>query len=263
MKLKKRQSKIIDIIRQQGRVTVDDLVAIFDTSAETIRRDLKALSKKGKVRKVHGGATLPGSSEEGPFQQRLGENVEAKRRIAQKAAEIITSGSTLFIATGSSTLILAEELLNIADLTIITNSLDVAEVMGSSKKDARVFLLGGEYSKHFRATYGALVTAQLSLFHVDHVVISAGAIDATAGVMGFDFDEANIENAMLDHAENTILLLDSSKFARIAPYKIGRLNQFDQIICETQPGVLLKEALIKNNVSIVCTDTDPPPKNQN
>lgn len=260
MKLKKRQSKIIDIIRQQGRVTVDDLVAIFDTSAETIRRDLKALSKKGKVQKVHGGATLPGSSEEGdPFQHRIGENIEAKRLIAQKATQIISPGNTLFIATGSSTLVFAEELLNIPELTVITNSLDVAKVMGDSKKNARVFLLGGEYNKKFRASYGPLVISQLSLFHVDHAIISAGAIDATAGVMGFDFDESNIENNMLDHAKNTVLLLDSSKFTKIAPYKIGRLNQFDQLICETLPNHHLKEALIKNNVNIICTDADPPP----
>ena len=259
MKLKKRQSKIIDIIRQQGRVTVDDLVTLFDASAETIRRDLKALSKKGKVQKVHGGATLPGALEEGPFQQRIGENVEAKRHIAQKAAQLISAGNTLFIATGSSTLIFSEELLNIPELTVVTNSLDVAEVMSGSKKKARVFLLGGEYSKSIRATYGSLVIAQLSLFHVDHAIVSAGAMDATAGVMGFDFDEVNIENAMLDHAENTVLLLDSSKFARIAPYKIGRLNQFDQLVCETQPGNLLQDALVKNNVNIICTNTDPPP----
>lgn len=258
MKLKKRQSQIIDIIRQQGRVTVDDLVSIFDTSAETIRRDLKALSKKGKVQKIHGGATLPGSSEEGLFHQRLGENVEAKRHIAQKAAQFIPAGSTLFISTGSSTLIFAEELLTISDLTVVTNSLDVAEAMGSSKKNARVFLLGGEYSKNFRGSHGSLLIAQLALFHVDFAIVSAGAIEASTGVTGFDFDEASIENVMLNHAENSLLLLDSSKFSRVAPFKIGRLNQFDQLICEIQPSACLNEALIKNNVRVVCTDTDPP-----
>lgn len=258
MKLKKRQSKIIDIIRQQGRVTVDDLVKFFDASAETIRRDLKALAKKGKLQKVHGGATLPGSSEEGPFQQRLGENVEAKRHIAQKASQLISAGSTLLIATGSSTLIFAEELLNIADLMVITNSIDVAKVMSSSKENVRVILLGGEYSKHFKGTYGALTVAQLSHFHVDHAIVSAGAIDAIAGVMGSDFDEISVTHTMLNHAENTMLLLDSSKFARIAPFKTGNLNQFDQLICEIKPSSLLTDALRKNNVSIICADSDPP-----
>lgn len=259
MKPKKRQAKIIDIIRQQGRIRVDDLVKIFETSAETIRRDLNSLSKKGSIQKIHGGATLPGASEEGPFQQRIGENVEAKRRIAQEASKLIKPGMTLFIATGSSTLIFAEEILSINDLTIITNSVDIVEVISKSKKK-QVFLLGGEYSKKIRASHGSMVINQLSSFHADLAIVSASAIDAVTGVMGFVFEEVSVENAMLNHAENTLLLLDSSKFSRVSPYKIGRLDQFDQLVCDTEPETLLKEALEKNNVDVICA---PPNSNTN
>ena len=254
MKPKKRQSKIIDIIRQQGRVTVDDLVAIFETSAETIRRDLSTLSKKGRIQKIHGGATLPASSSDGPFKQRIGENVEAKRQIAQKASQLIQPSNTILIATGSSTLIFVEEILHILDLTIITNSLEISNVIADSKNNAKVFLLGGEYSSAMRATHGPIAIAQLSRFHADHAIMSASAVDAVNGVMGFDFNEVTVENAMLNHAENTILLVDSSKFSRVAPYTIGKLNQFDQLICNEEPKNLLKESLADSNVDIICAN---------
>jgi DeoR/GlpR family transcriptional regulator of sugar metabolism len=252
MKPKERRSGIFDIIRQEGRISVERLVAEFNSSAETIRRDLNKLSKTGKIQKIHGGAILPGSSVEGPYQQRMGENVKAKRLVAQKACTLISPGDTLFIDTGSSTLSFAEEVVTVNDLTVITNSAEIARVISSSANGARVYLLGGEYKADTFETAGPIAIAQLNHFQANHAILATGAIDIMGGFMNYDFDEAAIARAMLERAENIIVLADSSKFGRKAPYAIGRLDQFDQLVCEREPRGVLRDALIQQNVNIVC-----------
>src|SRR3546814_2467064 len=103
--------------------------ARFKTSHETIRRDLAVLAEAGAVLKVHGGARLPGRQEEGPFRERLASNAVAKRLIAEKVVGLISPGATLFIDTGSTTLMCAEEIGKIAGLTVITNSTRIAAVL--------------------------------------------------------------------------------------------------------------------------------------
>jgi len=251
MKPKERRSIIFDTIRQEGRISVDRLVTEFNSSAETIRRDLNKLSKAGKIQKIHGGAILPGPSGEGSYQQRMGENAKAKRIAAQKACTLISSGETLFIDTGSSTLFFAEEVAAIPGLTVITNSAEVASVIASADTGSSVFLLGGEYNADNRETFGPMAIAQLECFHANHAILATGGIDAVGGVMSFDVNEVAVSRAMISHAENVIVLADSSKCGRIAPFVIGRLEQVDYLVCEEEPGQLLKEALELNKVKIV------------
>lgn len=247
-----RQLKIIDILRREGRVSVDKLVASFESSPETIRRDLKKLSRGGRLLKVHGGAMLPGALGEGSYQQRMTENVTAKREIAEKARQLILPGDTLFLDTGSTTLIFAEEIANIKNLTVITNSIEIAKVVSGGKKTSKVFLLGGEYFKANRQTIGAMVLAQLQYFQAQHVVLTVGGINASAGAVGFDIGEVSLASAMLARAGNSILLVDASKFNRIAPFVVGALDKFDQLVCESMPEGVLKAALIQNDIDIVC-----------
>lgn len=252
MRPRDRRLKIMDIVRQQGRVSVNMLVAEFDSSPETIRRDLKKLSRSGKIQKIHGGAILPGIQGEGPFQQRMGEHVAAKRQIAKKASQLISPGDTVMIDTGSTTLIFAEEISQLENLTVVTNSVEVAKVIATSKSGPAVYLLGGVYHSDSRETLGPMVVSQLENFHAQHVVLTIGAISATAGVMAFDMGEVAIGSAMLARASNAIMLADSSKFNRVAPFVIGALNKFNQLVCELAPDEILKAALLQDNVEIVC-----------
>ena len=252
MKPKQRRAEITDLIRQQGRVSVEQLAREFDTSVETIRRDLSKLSKTGKIQKIHGGAILPIASPEGPIQLRMDQNIKAKRQAAKTASELIQPGDTLFIDTGSSTLCFAEEVIRIAGLTVVTNSPEIANVVACAECDAQVFLLGGEFDAHSRETTGVMTIAQLDLFHADHAVLATAALDATAGFMSFDFGEAQLARAMLARANNTVVLADTSKFNRTASFTVGQLGQIDQLVCEAAPdGELLLE-LEEQGVAIKC-----------
>ena len=145
MKPKQRQSQIAAIIGRDGQVSVDALAARFDVSTETIRRDLGQLAEAGVVQKVHGGAKRPRLQSESSFQQRMTENAEGKRAIAGKLLGIVERGDTLFIDTGSTTLACAEELAPTGGMTVITNSLRIAQVFGAAGLENAVYLLGGTY----------------------------------------------------------------------------------------------------------------------
>ena len=245
-----RQAKIIDFVRQDGRVSVEELATRFGFSPETIRRDLGILSGAGKIHKIHGGAMSPRIVGEGLLKQRMLENVAAKRHIAQQACRIISPGDTLFIDTGSTTLTFAEELAGIDDLTVITNSVEIAGNLGAGNASTRVFLLGGEYHADNRETCGLMAVEQISAFRADYAVLTIGGVDADAGVMDFNIDEAQVARAMIARAESTVMLADSSKHNRIASFAVGPLRRFDYLVCEIEPGGPLKDALVREKVKI-------------
>jgi len=251
MKKKLRQSKIVDIIRSKDRVTVEELATNLDISRETIRRDLTDLANSGKILKVHGGATLPRVFGEGSFQQRMSDNPEAKARIARLAASKFTTGETIFIDTGSTTLYFAEELAELSGLTIVTNSTEIARIVSSTGNDNRTFLLGGEFNPDNRQTIGTMVTAQIRSFRAHHAVLTIGALDARTGIMDFDIEEAQVARTMIEQSQFVTILADSSKFNGLASFDICPLSSINQLICDVKPPDDLARALEEAGVEII------------
>ncbi len=250
MKAKERQRKILEIVRQQDRATVEELSSLLGISYETVRRDLTDLAKTGKVQKIHGGATLPRMFGEGPFQQRMAENAEAKARIAQAAAPLFAKGDTIFIDTGSTTLYFAECLSEISGLTIITNSTAIARVTSIAESKNRIFLLGGEFSSNNHQTVGTMVAAQARSFQAHHAVLTIGALDSKAGAMVFSIEEAQVAIAMIEQSQSLTIIVDSSKFDKIASFKVCSLEEIDRLVCEKKPNGDLGKALATANVRI-------------
>ena len=245
----------MDVLLQDGEVTVKGLVSLFRISAETIRRDLTALSMAGKLQKTHGGAILPRMIGESPFQQRMRENVAAKRIIAKQACSLVQPGDVIFIDTGSTTLCFAEELSVIDDLTVITNSSDIAKVLGANSS-IKIFFLGGQYDVDNGETIGPMVISQINKFRVDYAVLTTGGLDANAGVTDFNYDEAMVASAMLIQAKKRIVLVDSSKFNQIAPFKVATLREIDFLVTDKLPDDTLVNALEYAGVSIARSIND-------
>ncbi len=245
-----RQARIAALVRKRGRVTVEALAARFDASHETIRRDLALLAEAGVVMKVHGGAKLPRRREEGAFEERMAANEAAKREIAAKAAGLLGAGETIFVDTGSTTLMCAEEASRIAGLTVVTNSPRVAAVFGRGEGRARVFLAGGSYDPDYDETVGPMTIAQLRGFHADHAILGVGALDARAGAMNVSFDEAQVAQTMMEQADRVIMLADSSKFDRRAAFAVCPLEGIDHLVCERPPEGALAEALTAAGVNL-------------
>jgi DeoR/GlpR family transcriptional regulator of sugar metabolism len=247
---KLRQEKIAEAVRRQGRVSVEHLALRFKTSHETIRRDLTVLAEEGAVLKVHGGAKLPRRQEEGPFRERMALNAVGKRIIAEKAAGLIAPGETLFIDTGSTTLMCAEEIGKIGGLTVITNSTRIAAVLTERGNRTSVFLLGGRFDGDNQETVGPTAIAEIQSFHADHALITIGALDAAAGVADFNFDEAQVARAMLEHADSLVVVADASKFQRRAAFSVCPLERINALVTDREPQGTLLAALSAAGVSV-------------
>ena len=164
---------------------------------------------------------------------------------------LISPGETLLMDTGSTSLIFAEELVAIDNLTIITNSAEIARVISSGNFTSQVFLLGGTYQNDNRQTYGAMAIDQLKRSRADRAVLTVGAVDAESGVMDYNPNEADMARAMMQRAGNVILLVDSSKFGKLATFTVSGFDAVDSIVSEQVPDEDLAEALARDNVKII------------
>ena len=251
MRPRDRQLRIIDLVRTQGKVSVDELVREFSSSAETIRRDLTMLSANGKIKKIHGGALPLRDFGEGAFAQRMLQNAEAKRLIADKARQLVSPGDSLFIDTGSTTLVMAEALATIDELTVITNSTAIARIIGSANETTRIYLLGGSYNEDNRQTCGAMALNQLDGFHGNLAIVTVGAVSANGGVMDYSFDEMTIASAMIARSERVVILADASKFDLVAPFVVASFEQIDVLVSDRKPQGELAERLGQTDVEVL------------
>ena len=249
--MKMRQIKIVEFIRKHERATVDELAVLLDVSRETIRRDLTSLANVGKIQKVHGGAVLPRVFGEGSFQQRMLDNAEAKARIAETAAKLFSTGETVFIDTGSTTLHFAEKLSEVSGLTIVTNSTDIANTISAAAMGSRTFLLGGEFSPDNRQTVGTMVATQVRSFRAHHAVLTIGGLDGRTGAMDYNIEEALVARAMIEQSESLTVLTDSSKFNAVASFEVCSLARINHLVCDVMPPGALGKALTDAGVKII------------
>jgi len=226
-----RRTRIVGIIRGGSRATTATLARELGVSRETVRRDLLSLEAEGLVQRVHGGAIAPEGSEEAPFDRRRRVFWSEKIAIGRKAARIIADGQIVFIDAGTTTLAFAEALADRPSVKVVTNSIGVAQRLGS-----QAVLLGGSINSDVPATFGELTLAEIERFQTDIAFISPVAIEPSAGVMNFALHEAEIARAMIRGAGKTALLADHSKFGTRSRVNICRLDAIDIIVTDRPPG---------------------------
>lgn len=252
MKPKDRQSKIRDIVAAEGEAYVETLAARFQVSAETIRRDLHDLASTGVLHKVRGGARRLRLTDEGSFEERRFEDVEAKAAVARAVLGAIEPGDTLFVDTGTTTLACASELARLKALTIITNSPRIAQCFGAGPVRHRIFLLGGAWAQDTAETVGPMAIDQIARFEADRAILGVAALDSVAGAMDADADEAHIARAMIDRARQVIIVAHAKKFDRRAAFRVCRLDEIDVLVCDQKPDGDLADALHQARVEIRC-----------
>ena len=245
-----RQAEIVNIIRQHNRVTVEELARILKISKETIRRDLTELARIGKVQKFHGGASMPMITGEGPFRDRMSDNALAKAAIAAEAVKLISQGETILIDTGSTTVYFAEKLAKVSNLTVVTNSAEIARVISLASLQCKTFLIGGEFNADNRQTFGSMAVSQIRSFRAHHAVLTIGALDLRTGIMDFCIEEAQVARAMIEQAESLTILADSSKIGRIASFEVCSLDRITNLVCDQSLPEKYQAALIEAGVKI-------------
>ncbi|MBI3899409.1 MAG: DeoR/GlpR transcriptional regulator [Gammaproteobacteria bacterium] len=220
---------IRSLLATYQQVSTDQIVTELGVSRETVRRDLLELEALGELKRVHGGAIKV--EDEPPIEERVHTRVKFKRAIARLTASMVSSGQTLFIDAGSTTVILAEELAKLSGLTIITNSFDVAISMrnGREQRDKanELIVLGGVLDDRAPATVGSLTVAEIYRYRADIALLSPVGVDLEHGATNFDHQEADVARAMVAGAERVFILADYSKIglaSRVAYCPVKRID---------------------------------------
>ncbi|NKI73284.1 DeoR/GlpR transcriptional regulator [Dickeya sp. CFBP 2040] len=210
-----RLHRIRLLLSSLNRVSTEHIIQHLGVSRETVRRDVLKLEAQGVLRRVHGGIVAIGAEPEPPLSVRNTVREQEKLAIAQLAAQQLKAGQTLFIDAGSTTALLAGELLRLPGMTIITNSLNVALKLTAAETEAYsphdVILLGGHMGAASQATSGALTVTEIQRYRADVALLSPVGIASQSGASSFSHHEAAIAGAMSRSSRQRIMLADHSK----------------------------------------------------
>ena len=226
-----RHPEILEIARRDGKVTVDGLARHFDVTLQTIRRDLTDLAEAGRLERVHGGAVLPSGTTNIGYEERRSLNSEAKRAIARACAARIPGGISVFLNIGTSTEAVAQELMHHADLMVVTNNMNVANILAGNR-DCEIIVTGGQLRRADGGLVGSSATETIRQFKFDLAVIGCSALDAEGDLLDYDIQEVSVSQAILRQSRKTFLVADQSKLTRTAPARIASLADIDSFFTD-------------------------------
>ena len=231
MLTEERQQRILKLLEEHNAITVTELTECLDASESTIRRDLNALHKMGKLVKVHGGATSVDNnmaSIEYDMTTKSGIAMTEKRKIAQYAASLIEKDDFVFIDAGSTTELMIDFITEPAEF--VTNGLNHARKL--SMKGYRVHILAGEYKMSTEAIIGVEALRSLEPYHFTKAFMGVNGISLKSGYSTPDTQEAYLKKEVIDRAREAFVLADHSKFNMISRVTFAALE--DAVILTDQ-----------------------------
>jgi DeoR family glycerol-3-phosphate regulon repressor len=246
----KRHGEILKLLQEQGTITIASLADRLGVSLETVRRDVKPLTSDGTVLKMHGAIGLPAMVGEAPFERRMRENAEAKRAIARLVGATIRDGESIMMDTGTTTSFLARELLGHRRLTVVTNSSDIARTLATINGN-RVYMAGGELRSDSGGAFGVSAIEFVSRFSVNHAIISVGAIDAAAGIMDYDLEEAEFARMVLSRGLRSVAVTDHTKFGRLGLVQVCGFSGLTELVTDRPPPAAIAAALDEAGARLV------------
>lgn len=255
-----RQSLVLDEVQRRGAATVGELATRFGVSEMTIRRDLDALVARGALDKVHGGATsrrsgAPSTDEPGFRAKRLRQQAE-KEAIARAAAALVEPGSAVGLSAGTTTWALARQLRAVPRLTVVTNSIRIAdELHDDDRTDLDVVLTGGVRTPS-DALVGPVAVSSLRQLHLDVVFLGVHGIDADAGFTTPNLLEADTDRALVAAGRRLVVVADHTKWGTVGISTIARLDEADVLVTDDALPRDARETLAEQVGELVLARTD-------
>jgi DeoR/GlpR family transcriptional regulator of sugar metabolism len=234
MLARQRQERILDEVRRHGGARVGDLVDLLDVSDMTVRRDIESLARRGLVERVHGGATAVSvrSGEEPGFVAKSALARREKAAIAREVARLVEPGETLAVSAGTTTLAVARELLVVPELTVVTNSVPVADAMHDpTRPDRTVVLVGGQRTPS-NALVGPVAVGALRSLHVDTLVLGVHGMTEQTGLTTPNLVEAETDRALVASARRVVVAADHSKWGVVGLASIAALEDVDVLVTD-------------------------------
>ena len=247
-----RHTAIIDAVQRERVVRVSDLALLLGVSPMTVRRDIEALEEAGRVERIHGGAKLPGDAgtHEPGFELKSTQLTAEKHAIAVEAASLVQEGMAIGLSAGTTTWALAKELVNGPRITVVTNSVRIAELFhgassGPGRFGSTVILIGGERTPS-DALVGPIATSSLKQLHLDALFLGVHGMDARAGFTTPNLLEAETASAFMASARSTVVLADHSKWGVVGIASIAPLEEADELITDSLLGDDARRLLEEN-----------------
>ncbi|MEO3789862.1 DeoR/GlpR family DNA-binding transcription regulator [Nonomuraea sp. B10E15] len=256
MRAPQRQQAILELVRQHGGVRVVELVRVFGVSDITVRRDLESLSERGLLAKVHGGATVIGSTDEPGFAAKSVRQEAEKQAISRRAAALARPGTAVALSAGTTTWTLAHHLAGVPALTVVTDSVRVAEVFRRCGRTDQTVVLTGGMRTPSDALVGPVAVAAIRELNVDVLFLGVHGMTVRAGFTTPNMMEAETDRALIESAGRLVVLADHTKWGTVGISTIAQLNEADMVISDAGLGAQAREALAGQVGELVIAGAD-------
>ena len=250
-----RRRYILNKLEKDEQVIVSELSNLFSVSEVTIRKDLKHFEKKNMLIRSRGGAMKQSIiNTDLSIYDRRKQNIRLKKAIGSAAAQMIKPGDTILLDTGTTIMELAKHLPKNIELTIITNSVDIAFRL-ADYPNIKVIMPGGTLRKNSIALIGELAVESLRNYYCDKYFLSADAVNSEIGLMTTNIEEATIAKININNSNKVIALVDSTKFQRKGTVSIADLTKIDVLITDSAIQHDVLQSVEKKGVEVIIADS--------
>lgn len=249
-----RKDKILELLKEDGSAKVVNLAKLFKVTEVTIRQDLEKLEKEGLVLREHGGAFLKNMENQvRTFSLSHQDNLDKKELIAKKCLEFIEAGDTIILDSGSTTTEIAKKLKGIKNLTVITNALNIALLLGV-EPGIEVIMTGGEFKPPTLSLTGQKAADFFTGLNVHKLFLATAGLSLKAGLTYPSISDLVVKKAMINAAETTYLVADSTKIGKSSLASLGALSLIDYIITDAGIQEKYKNLLNENEIELIIAD---------
>jgi DeoR/GlpR family transcriptional regulator of sugar metabolism len=246
MALSARQKKILQLMQEEKKAYVPDLARHFQVTEASIRLDFNTLENMDFIRRFHGGARIVQTS---AYDSRIAANQQTKKKIARRAVAYVESGETLFLDSGTTVLMLAQLLIEFDNLTVVTNSVPIAQYIGREQSNS-IILAGGSFNYSEQCCEGLITEQFLDNFSASKAFIGADSIVVGKGLFSSGIRMFGYVQKIMQHSTKTILLADSSKFSKVGAIKICDLTSVDCIITDEKLHQDTRKEIINMGITL-------------
>lgn len=245
-----RRNKIAKLVYKNGSIRIGETAKLFNVSRETIRKDLIYLDGEKLVKKGHGGALAISDIMVRNISDRIEENLDVKNKIAEKALEFIPGKGVIILDPGSTTVCIARQLVLKSGLTIITNSVTIANTLAGSKNN--VYITGGEFLESTMALVGFWTINAFKTVYPNVAFLGSSGVLNHNGPCAESFADADVKNCIIENSKVSIVVTDSTKFNQTAVVEYATWQDIDYLITDRGiPKDILDSISSKTKVIIV------------
>ncbi len=249
-----RLEEILDILKIEGKVKVKDLSRKFNVTEDCIRKDLKQLEHAGSLKRTYGGAIqVRESSQVYDIAEREKIDISYKNIIAEKAVELIQDRETIFLDVSTINILIAKTLLKSKKrITVVTNMLDIANVLSRSNNNITVVVAAGVLNKSLNGFIGSATNDFIKKYKFDKSFIGSCGIDAfDKSITTFEIEDGITKATIIQSSKKTFLVMENKKFNVDGNYKFALIDDINAIIADKNPNEQIMEILINNEIELI------------